>query len=313
MTHPSFLQNAPLRLAALSLLAALSGCSSDGDSPSNPPQVGTLEGTFLVGFKPAASGSTAYTSFLGVVFDGPSPPNPVLKVDSEANGCQLLVPPSLFCSPSCGAAGICTAENVCTPYPTAQNLGVVHVTGLGSSEFTIEPMAPAFNYQPVVTLPFPSCEEGNSVKVTTDQFAVEGKCIAPLDLMGPDPIPVASGKGVALTWAPPGKSGISRVKIKLDVAHHGGKKGEIVCDIADTGSFEIPASLVTKLVSLGLAGFPTIVVDRVSTASADKQSGVKLVVSSSTERPVDTGVISCSSDDKQCPAGQTCQADLSCK
>jgi hypothetical protein len=313
MTHYRPMQTASLPFIALSLLTALSACSSDGDSPpKTPDKVGTLEGSFLAELIPPLSGAAAFTKFLGVVFDGPSPPSMVTKLDTAMGDCELMVPVAVFCSPSC-SAGVCTSENVCTPYPTPQNVGQVHVTGLGPTEVVMDPIEPRFSYQPSVTLPNPSCSEGGTVKVTTDKFTIEGKCVAPLELLTPEPIPVMSGKAVPLTWTAPGVSGISRVKIKLEVAHHGGAKGHIQCDVPDSGSFSIPEPLVTKLVSLGLAGFPTVVVTRVSTASADKESEVKLMVSSGTERAVDTGVISCSSDDTQCPTGQTCQPDLRCK
>jgi hypothetical protein len=313
-----------LRLAALSLLASLYACSSDnsdgggtggtsgnGTGGTSGATTGSLVGTFLAELVPPLSGANAFTKFIGVVFDGPVPPSMPLKLDSEKNGCQLMVPQALFCSPSCGAAGVCTAENVCTPYPTAQNLGVVHVTGLGPTEVVMDPMPTGYNYQPSMTLPYPSCNEDGAVKVSSDKLTIDGKCIAPLTLLGADPVPIASGKGVPLTWTPPGKAGISRIKIKLDIAHHGGKKGEIDCDVPDTGSFEIPETLITKLVSLGLAGFPTIVVNRQSSASAPTQSQVNLVVSSSIERSVDSGVKSCT-DNSECTAPQVCRADLSC-
>lgn len=314
MTHYRLMQTASLRLVALSLLAPLSGCSSDGDSPPNKPpvQVGTLQGNILVELIPALSGAAAFTKLIGTVFDGPSPPSMVTKVDTEMGGCQLMVPVAVFCSPSC-SNGVCTSENMCTPYPNPQNVGQLHVTGLGPTEVVIDPIEPRFNYQPTMTLPNPSCAEGGLVKVTSDKFSVEGKCVAPLNLLSPEPIPVKTGQVVSLSWTPPGVADITRIKIKLEIAHHGGAKGHIDCDVPDTGSFDIPEPLVTKLVSLGLAGFPTVVVNRVSTASADKESEVKLTIASGVERAVDTGVISCSSDDSQCPMGQTCQPDLRCK
>lgn len=300
------------RFAALALLASLSACSSS-DSPPTNTKVGTLEGNFTAELIAAVPelGTPAFTKFLGVVYDGHYPDIIQLAVDSQQNGCELLVPKTPFCSPSCGATGVCTAENTCTLYPKAQDLGDVHLTGLGTTEVVMPSMGPGFNYQPDVTLPNPSCSEGAPVVVTTKDFTIEGKCIAPFNLTT-NPVPVRSGQGIPLAWTAPGVSGISKVFIHLDIAHHGGKKGEINCEVPDTGSFEVPEPLVTKLVSLGLAGFPTIVVGRKSTAAAATQSEVKLSVSSSVEKSVDTGVKSCS-DTSECPTGQTCQPDLTCK
>jgi hypothetical protein len=311
MTQQRFMHYSS-RFAALALLASLSACSSD-EGPPTTTKVGTLEGNFTAELIAAVPelGTPAFTKFLGVVYDGHYPDTIQLAVDSEQGGCQLLVPKTPFCSPSCGATGVCTAENKCTLYPKAQDLGDVHLTGLGPTEVVMPSMAPGYNYQPDVTLPNPSCSEGAAVGVKTKDFTIEGKCIAPFNLTT-DPVPVHSGQGISLAWTPPGVAGISRAFIHLDIAHHGGKKGEINCDVPDTGSFTVPEPLVTKLVSLGLAGFPTIVVGRKSSAAAATQSEVRLMVSSSIEKAVDTGVVSCS-DASMCPAGQMCQADLTCK
>jgi hypothetical protein len=115
-----------------------------------------------------------------------------------------------------------------------------------------------------------------------------------------------AGQPTALTWVPPGQAGISRVQIVLEISHHGGYKGEIDCDVPDTGSFEIPATLVTALVNLGRAGYPTVGVTRHSTVAASAMPGVKLRVLSYVERPVDTGVISCGIGESMCPDGTTC-------
>jgi hypothetical protein len=76
--------------------------------------------------------------------------------------------------------------------------------------------------------------------------------------------------------------------------------------VPDTGSFEIPEPLVTKLVGLGLAGYPTIKVNRVAVGVDASNPEVSLLLSSSLTRAVDTGVISYQ-DDVECPDGQTCQ------
>ena len=77
---------------------------------------------------------------------------------------------------------------------------------------------------------------------------------------------------------------------------------------------KIPAALVTKLLSLGVAGFPTVVVTRQWIGSTTIAPGrVDLVISSSLERTVTIdGLVSCT-DTVDCPDGQTCQSDLTCK
>jgi Cys-rich repeat protein len=124
---------------------------------------------------------------------------------------------------------------------------------------------------------------------------------------------VKRGEPMPLTWNAPTMPDLARVQIRLDISHHGGKKGEIDCDAPDNGAFEIPASLVTDLVDLGLAGFPTVQVAREIASSSEAEPKIALLVSSPVEREVDTGVHSCTMD-MDCPAGQHCDTgSLVCK
>lgn len=289
--------------------SAGSGGSSDSGAGSG------LFGSFTANLVDAdpVSGAPAYTHLIGRIYDGVYPPAMPLKLDREQNGCQVLVPKVSFCSPAC-SGGVCTDDNLCTLFPMPLSVGTAKVTGLGPMELMLEAATMAKAYQSVEALPNPPCAEGAAVRVQTDRFTLESKCIAPFQLGG-DPkekIPVKAGQSVKLTWTPPGQMGFSRVEVKLDISHHGGKKGEIVCDVPDTGSFEIPEPLVTRLVGLGVAGFPTIVVGRAAEIPAANEPLVKLRLVSSTTRDADTGVISCTST-ADCPTGTTCQADLTCR
>lgn len=297
-----------------------SGASSSGGSSGSSSASGgcgataanqTLHGDFKATFQPPLLGAPAYTKFDGQFYPAPFPPSLVLKLDREQGGCQLMVPATPFCENDC-VSGVCTADNVCTPYPPAAYVGAAKVSGLGPTELTIDPEPCAFSYQPPSALPNPPCAEGATVSITTDQFSVSGTCIADIELLGPNPLPIASGKSLPLSWKPPTVKKDARIMIHLDIAHHGGKTGEINCDVPDTGSFEIPEPLVTRLVSLGLAGFPTVEVTRYARSISDKHSDVGLVLSAFASRDLDSGVLSCF-DDSECPDGKTCATDLTCK
>jgi hypothetical protein len=104
------------------------------------------------------------------------------------------------------------------------------------------------------------------------------------------------------------------VLIILEISHHGGYKGEIDCDVADTGSFDIPAPLVTALVGLGRAGYPTVQLTRAASATPPGEPGVKLSMPSRSELEVDTGVISCgAASSPDCPSGTTCGPGMTCQ
>jgi hypothetical protein len=312
----------------LVLLAPTTGCSSDDDktdSSGGAPQAAGSggraggqsgsggaaagggapsgkQGTFSVDMHEATRTNPARTNVLGIIYDGPVPSGEVpLKLESTSGDCELLVPWAPFCSEPCPGGSKCTADDTCTAQPQMLDVGPVVLSGLGD-ELTME--AIAGNYQSP-TLPAEPCEEGVAVSVQASSFSMEAKCIARLELTTPVPIPVIAGKAVDLAWTPASNGVGSRVKIHLDIAHHGGKKGEINCDVPDTGSFAIPEKLVTQLVKLGLAGYPDIALERYTRDADAANPNVALKIGSLIRREVDTGVISCD-DDSQCPSGKTC-------
>jgi len=102
--------------------------------------------------------------------------------------------------------------------------------------------------------------------------------------------------------------------VKLDISHHGGSKGMIECDTDDDGALDIPSELVTSLLDLGAAGYPTIIVTRHSDGSTRIAPGfVHLSAASSVEKAVGVPGLSSCNEDTDCLMGKTCQSDLSCK
>lgn len=250
---------------------------------------------------PPMTTQAAHATFVGKLFDKPKVPLIPFELVEEAGGCELLVPNVPFCDPRC-TGSVCT-EDGCVADAVAQSAaGSVRVLGLGE-ERMLSPIGSSPTYQ-VASLPYPPCAEGDAVRVEADAFSVETPCIAPLEVAD-DSVRVRSGEPTALAWTPPGDPQLSRIEVELDISHHGGQKGQIDCDVPDTGSIEIPESLVTQLVALGVAGYPTITLTRVSRAAAEAASNVTLTASSHALRPVDIGIPSCSRNE-DCPDGMTC-------
>lgn len=334
--------------AVAGLLALLPlACSDRGDDPGDDDSTGssdsaddtspttgevdypeTLVGTFqvqLVAPVPASDTSPATagkTSVVGKVYDAATPAAIVWESGTRSGDCQIFTPRVPFCDTPCGGSAVCVEDNTCEPYPTAGSVGTVTARGLktsdDASEFTMEPIAN--NYQPpaTVTLAYPAFAEGDLISLEApgadlEGFKVSARGIAPLVLAN-DAIPLADDTPVALTWTPAADPDRSRVHVKLDISHHGGTKGMIECDTADAGALEIAGPLITELLDLGVAGFPSIILTRRAVGSAAIAAGrIDLVVSSKVEHFVDiAGLTSCSAD-SDCPDGQTCQADLTCK
>src|SRR5678816_2223185 len=135
------------RAATLGGIAILLvACSSSSDPPANPSTAATtttsstttggsggssdaatsegLVGTFAAKYVDAdpSTSTPAFTSVVGRVYDGPSPPTFQLVLDKEEAGCQLLKAKVPFCAAGCGA-DVCVDTDKCMAYPKAQNVG----------------------------------------------------------------------------------------------------------------------------------------------------------------------------------------------
>jgi hypothetical protein len=189
------------------------------------------------------------------------------------------------------------------PYPAAVDLGGVSVTGL-VVPVDLATAPPSFNYQSD-ELPASPCAEGSGVTLTSRVLSLSTACVAPL-LVAKEPTwQVRRGQPLALSWTAAVHPELARISVRLDIAHHGGAASQIACDVGDTGEFEIPAALIDDLLDRGVAGFPSVILTRASTAHDMTQPQVTFSVVSSVERPVDTGVTSCLGDDV-CPPGSVC-------
>jgi len=315
-------------LLALGCSSGQSGAGSGGASGGTPGSGGaaasggsggaTAFGAVNVLMVPQddATFTVAHGSLTARLYGAASPATPT-SIQEEMAGCQLVVPQDVVCTPACDSASLCTATDQCTAKPKAQDLGTLHVTGLqttsGGASFDVAPGSG--NVYMSETLPYPPCAEGDSIVVQSGAFTVTGKCIGPLTVTSPAPLRLVDAQknpiAAALTWSPPSQAGISRIRLILEISHHGGgSKGEVDCDVPDTGSFTIPQKLVADLIALGVAGYPTIEVSRVSAASPANAPGVQLLVSTSLLLDVDSGVLSCGGGSdpasNSCPDGTTC-------
>lgn len=301
---------------------------SNGEEPDGDQQdeEENLIGAFIVSMIPPAAATedeeatAGYTSFYGKVYDDFTPVQIIWEEDTAEGSCRLMKPRVPYCSTPCEGGAVCIEDGVCKAYPTSRNIGTVHVKGImnnsSENEFDLEPISNGYQ---TTDLPYPAFAEGDAISVSasgsdfTDAFSLETKGIAPFELDN-ESIAVSDSQPINLTWTAPGQSGISSIYVKLDISHHGGSKGKIECDAEDNGSLEIPATLISELLGLGVAGFPTIVVARQSVIDTMISAGrVEMTISSSVEQAVEiAGLVSCNSYD-DCTDGQTCSDSLMCE
>ena len=307
--------------------AALTGLACGDATETTPVDGGADTGAPLSGYAPCSAATkvggftvtlaAAFTGVDGQVLDGVVPQN-VPRELQTAGSCRLLGAPSLACSPPCAPGETCSESGACITYPQSHSVGTVTLTGL---EVPVA-MSPQYGniYTNPAQLPHPGFIEGADIRLTATggdyaPFTLSGQGIRPMEVADASKaVLVESGKSVDLSWKAPGLAGLARVHIELNINNHGTTAAWIACEAEDTGSFSIPAELVTALYDLGLSGGPTVVVTRRSADSTTIAAGcVQLLVSSELALEVEVpGLTSCTVD-TDCPSGETCQTDLTCK
>jgi hypothetical protein len=256
------------------------------------------------------------TTVLVKVADGVQPEIQALELEDEAGGCRLLTPSSPFCDPRCSGGAVCVQDDLCVPYPNARDVGTISVSGLGA-DFDMRFVATGYQLPTGLMLSWPPCAEGEEVRFDAEggayrAFSLSARCVAPMTLT--DAVRIERGQPLALRWTQASQPDLARVHVELDISHHGGLRGLIECDVEDSGSLDIPASLVDRLVDLGVAGFPAVTVSRMVTASGSTEQSreVQLKLSATSNNDVEIpGLTSCTIDD-HCPSGETCQPDFRC-
>ncbi len=296
-----------------------SGGTTSTTTSTEPAAVGV----FSVTLNPAnaSTGSSANAKMTGAVRTA-APPDPrSWTLQAEGNGCQLLIPATPLCNPKCVSGDTCVQGGTCVAAPTAKSVGTITVTGIknaaGVAPFTIEPTSSSV-YNVAGGLTFPPFAEGDSVSIDAaggdyTAFTISTKGIGVI-AGTPASLPIDKNTDAAVTWTAAGASANSTISIQLDISQHGGTKGKIDClKVPDTGSLKIPATLITQLINLGVAGFPVMSIVRNAVGSATLAHGrVDLVLTSPIEVDVTIpGLTSCN-DVIPCPTGKTCQADYTC-
>jgi hypothetical protein len=296
---------------------ACGGGSGDAGTPSSggaltsyrPCAADKRVGHFSIALQPTT------TTVEGAVESGVAPG--ARDVKSQEGACKLLVGRQQSCATPCAGDSLCGEGGRCVPIPVRENVGTVKVTGL-RAPLSLEPSS--LNYYSAASspLPHPGFAAGDAITLEVSAgrlgpFTLRGRGVEPLELTAGELL-VQSGKGLTVTWrAPAQPQEATALHIKLDIGRHGGIQAALECDgVPDTGSFTIPAALVTGLVGEGSAGFPEIAVTRRSVDSIERGC-VELQVASPVKADVTVfGAPPSCSVDEDCAAGKTCLANLTC-
>lgn len=292
-------RRAQLGTAAALIAGALAACGGDtvggtgGASGAGTGGIGgaatplAVVGTFLVTLAPATGTVPAQTALSGKVYNAATPVTIGWEQLEQAGGCQLLKPKIPFCNPACTGGQVCDVSGSCLSQPVAVDVGTLTVSGIGSGAMSVKPVLGGYQ---LGELPNPPAPEGAPIRVsapggTLGPLAIEAAAVAPLVFT--EMHALKRDEILALRWTPPANVTSSRMLVKLDVSHHAGTKGKIECDVADSGALDVPATMITKLLALGVAQDPTILLTRASVGRVAVSNGiVELRVESPVDQPV---------------------------
>lgn len=253
-----------------------------------------------------------YSLVSGAVANGVNPVT-VLELMAEEGGCQLLRRNNPFCDPPCDAGDVCDFSGSCIPFPTNQDIGTVTVGGL-EDRVVMRPIAPGNQYFDT-SVPHPVFQPGNLIELRTwdntfgsSDVTLHGVGVAPIDVGGPKTTwTIFDNQPLTITWNAPGGSLQSRIWVKLNIDQHGTTPVTMYCDLPDTGTADLPASLLHTLINYGVTGFPNATISRRTVDSAAIESGcMQLTVQSPTSPQIRVdGFIPCNNS-ADCTSPQIC-------
>lgn len=287
--------------------------SYNGDFEQDPNRV-TLHGPCpqenrLGGFSVQMNENAGYTALDGVVRNGVIP-NAVRDVTLEENGCRLLKRRRLICDPPCGSLETCSLDEVCVPAPVGQDMGPALFLGL-VRPVELQPQSPGNTYF-YTRLPHPGVLPGSVVQLTTrmpeylvplELYGVGVRQLVPRDAR----LVLNQGEPLVVHWEPPPARARSTVYLELNIDLHGLTPLLLTCDLPDTGTATVSATMIDGLIGGGVTGFPEARVTRRTMDSLTAAEGcVDFAVSSGREIDIEvTGFIPCARQ-QDCPSPLTC-------
>jgi hypothetical protein len=306
-------------LGLMAMVFTLWYCNSENNSAGPGIIVNSDAEPFGV-FQIILRGDNNTAGFLGKIYDGPQPDEILWELQSSA-GCLKLVTPRLpFCGANpCGSGSACVADDSCKLYPAVIHAGALQVSGLitnnGTAPFTVSPL----NYLYQATgLKDPPFNEGDTVSISaagsefSPAFTLKALGLGPLRALMDTVIPYVDDLPIDLLWEAPNKPINSMLDIVLDISFHGGTKAKIIGLCEDVGSLTVPATMLNKLKTYGISGYPRLNMTRI-TKGYDEKAKAELSLESTLSMALEIpGLISCNKSE-DCPENRACLADRRCE
>lgn len=263
-------------------------------------------------FKVEMNEDVGYTAVDGVVKDG-LVPGQVPEVAVVEGDCQLLRRRRLVCDPSCGSGFTCGFDETCVPMPVGQNQGHITLRGL-VQPLGLDPIQPGNTYF-YTRLPHPGFVVDNVIQLTStpgyfgtlEMYGIGVTKLVPTESKWV----VTEGEALAVHWTAPPAGARSTVYLEINVDQHGITPLTLTCELPDTGSAILPASVIDGLMGAGVTGYP---VGRVTRRTMDSithdDQCVEFMVSSVSSVAVEvTGHIPCARQE-DCPSTMLCNTEI---
>ncbi len=245
-----------------------------------------------------------FATATGSVADAVIPATIRFEAGTEG-ACTLWKKVNPYCEDPCEADEACNHEGECVPYPVPQDIGPVVFSGLTAP---LELTADDYGNYWDTSLGYPMFATGSSLQLSADDvFDLHGFGVETLVIPDPNWL-LQPGQDMQVDWT--ASSTPAWVEITFNIDQHGATPLTMICEVEDTGSAVLPATLLDQLVNSGVSGYPSAWMRRRTADSTQTEDGcVELLVYSHV--PVDMGVegyTPCSGD-WDCPDEQHCDMD----
>ena len=234
----------------------------------------------------------------------------IQTVHAEEGDCYLLRNENPFCDPPCSGGEACSASATCAAFPERVEVGTVTIAGL-EVEVALEPAADKRYFH--TDLPHPAIAPGSVIELSADGgeysgFSLDGVGFGPLTGVS-SPLLLAPETPLAITWEPEG--GEARIAIAINIDQHGTSPSNLLCDVEDTGSYEVPAVVIDALLESGVSGYPSANLYRQTADSTQMDTGcVDFRVRARAEAQIEVEGHTACMNDTQCPPGETCNIPI---
>jgi len=240
-------------------------------------------------------------------------PTAIPRLALQAESCQLLERRTLSCLPACVGAETCAEEGTCIPYPEQLSVGDVSILGL-QRETRMSPLPPSNAYFA------PGADNPPFASLSAVALLASGAGELPafqLFGVGSEPLvegpswAIESGADLAIAWPAPSVDAGTQVLVELTLDQHGTTPLSLACEFEDTGSASIPRSIIERLISSGVSGFPSGRITRRTVDHVDLEIGcVEFVVGSTLSASISIAGYTPCRKQSDCPRGLLCNLAL---